>query len=106
MDTSASPSTLAELESVLERDKFDRYLEREARRQFVTLYRRHTRMFPVSESEENTLQEPCRDPRDNKFLALALACSADAIISGDEDLLGLNPYRGIAVILARDYLQG
>jgi putative PIN family toxin of toxin-antitoxin system len=102
----ASPSTLAELESVLERDKFDRYLEREARRQFVTLYRRHTRMFPVSESEENTFQEPCRDPRDNKFLALALACSADAIISGDEDLLGLNPYRGIAVILARDYLQG
>ena len=102
----ASASTLAELESVLGRDKFDRYLERETRQQSVALYHRHARLFPVSESEERSLQEPCRDPRDNKFLALALACSADAIISGDEDLLGLNPYRGIAVVLARDYLQG
>jgi len=52
------------------------------------------------------LQEPCRDPRDNKFLALALVCSADAIVSSDEDLLSLNPYRRIPVILARDFLEG
>ena len=102
----ASASTLAELESVLGRDKFDRYLERETRLQFVALYRRHVRLFPVSESEENTLQEPCRDSRDNKFLALALVCAADAIVSSDEDLLSLNPYRRIPVILARDFLEG
>lgn len=102
----ASASTLAELESVLGRDKFDRYLERETRLQFVALYRRHARLFPVSESEENTLQEPCRDPRDNKFLALALVCAADAIVSSDDDLLSLSPYRRIPVILARDFLQG
>ena len=93
-------------QSVLGRDKFDRYLERETRLQFVALYRRHVRLFPVSESEENTLQEPCRDSRDNKFLALALVCAADAIVSSDEDLLSLNPYRRIPVILARDFLEG
>lgn len=102
----ASASTLAELESVLGRDKFDRYLERETRLQFVALYRRHARLFPVSESEESTLQEPCRDPRDNKFQALALVCAADAIVSSDDDFLSLSPCRRIPVILARDFLQG
>ena len=102
----ASASTLAELESVLGRDKFDRYLERETRLQFVALYRRHARLFPVSESEESTLQEPCRDPRDNKFQALALVCAADAIVSSDDDLLSLSQCRRIPVILARDFLQG
>ena len=91
---------------MLGRDKFDRYLERETRQQSVALYHRHARLFPVSESEERSLQEPCRDPRDNKFLALALVCAADAIVSSDEDLLSLNPYRHIPVILARDFLEG
>ena len=39
-------------------------------------------------------------------LALALVCAADAIVSSDEDLLSLNPYRRIPVILARDFLEG
>jgi predicted nucleic acid-binding protein len=51
------------------------------------------------------LQEPCRDPRDNKFLALALACSADVVVSSDEDLLTLNPYRRIPVVLPRGFLE-
>jgi len=34
---------------------------------------------------------PCRDPRDNKFLALALIADADAIISSDNDLLTCIP---------------
>lgn len=100
----ASPSTLAELELVLSRDKFDRYLDRDTRMEFFGLYRRHVLLFPISEAEEKVLAEPCRDPRDNKFLALALACSADFLISSDDDLLALNPYRQIAILLPRDYL--
>ena len=101
----ASPSTLSELEAVLSRDKFDRYLDRATRLEFFALYRRRIRLFPVSEAEENSLQEPCRDSRDNKFLALALACSADCLISSDEDLLALHPYRGIPVMRPRDFLD-
>ncbi|AVR88455.1 hypothetical protein Tharo_1531 [Thauera aromatica K172] len=96
---------LAELGEVISREKFDRYLDRDVRLQFVELYRRHARLFHVSEADEMMLQEPCRDPRDNKFLALALACSADVVVSSDEDLLTLNPYRRIPVVLPRDYLE-
>lgn len=100
-----SDSTMTELNEVMSRDKFDRYLERELRMQFVELYRRHARLIHVSAADELALQLPCRDPRDNKFLALALACSADVVVSSDEDLLTLTPYRGIPVILPRDFLE-
>lgn len=99
----ASPATLAELEQVLMRDKFDRYLDRAARGDFLILYRSHARLFPVSEAEEMALPQPCRDPRDNKFLALALYCSADALVSSDDDLLTLNPYQGILILTPKQY---
>jgi len=100
----ASPATLAELELVLARDKFDRYLDRAGRLEFFEIYRRHIHLFPVSEADEAALETPCRDARDNKFLALALICSADVVITSDDDLLALNPYRRIPVILPREYL--
>jgi len=40
----------------------------------------------------------CRDPRDDKFLDIALAGDAAAIISGDRDLLVLNPWHGIPIV--------
>jgi putative PIN family toxin of toxin-antitoxin system len=47
----------------------------------------------------------CRDTRDNKFLELAVDGKADYIISGDEDLLVLHPFRGIPILTARDFLR-
>jgi len=41
---------------------------------------------------------PVANPRDNKFLALALIADADAIISSDNDLLTLHPWRGIPIL--------
>ena len=46
----------------------------------------------------------CRDPKDDKFLALALDGSADVIIAGDEDLLVLHPWRGIPILSPREFL--
>ena len=43
------------------------------------------------------LIEPFRDPRDNKFLALAVVASADLIVDSDDDLLSLSPYQGILI---------
>jgi putative PIN family toxin of toxin-antitoxin system len=40
----------------------------------------------------------CRDPKDDKFLELAVSGGADVIVSGDADLLVLDPFRGIAIV--------
>jgi putative PIN family toxin of toxin-antitoxin system len=41
----------------------------------------------------------CRDPDDDKFLELAAVGQADVIVSGDADLLALNPFRGIPIVV-------
>lgn len=40
----------------------------------------------------------CRDPADDKFLELAVNGRADLIVSGDRDLLALDPFRGIPIL--------
>ena len=40
----------------------------------------------------------CRDPADDKFLELALSGNASHIITGDNDLLTLHPFRSISII--------
>ena len=94
----ASSATLNELEQVLKRDKFDRYLDTETRLSFVALIRQHTHLFDVQEADELNVQPACRDQKDNKFLALALVCEAGATISSDKDLLAMNPWRSIPVL--------
>ena len=47
----------------------------------------------------------CRDPRDDKFLDVALAGEAAAIVSGDKDLLVLNPWRGIPILTPADFVS-
>jgi uncharacterized protein len=47
----------------------------------------------------------CRDTRDDKFLEVAFNGQADAIISGDADLLELNPFRGIPILSPREFLS-
>jgi predicted nucleic acid-binding protein len=49
--------------------------------------------------------QACRDPKDDKFLALAAAGTAACIVSGDGDLLALNPFRGIPIITPADFVQ-
>lgn len=40
----------------------------------------------------------CRDPKDNKFLELAVNGHADVIVSGDADLLILGRFRSIPIM--------
>ena len=42
----------------------------------------------------------CRDPTDDRFLELAVNGRADLIVTGDLDLLALNPFRGIPIVTA------
>lgn len=95
-----SLSTLAELEEVLWRNKFDRYISYEERKQFLTGLILQSTPIEINE----TISE-CRDPKDNKFLELAVCGKANFIISGDEDLLVLNPFRNIQIITPDSFLK-
>lgn len=47
----------------------------------------------------------CKDPDDDKFIACALAASADYIVSGDKDLYDIVTYGTIKIIRAVDLLK-
>jgi putative PIN family toxin of toxin-antitoxin system len=47
----------------------------------------------------------CRDARDDKFLELAVNGNADFLVSGDNDLLVLNPFRAIPIVSAWHFVQ-
>ena len=89
----ASVETMQELVDVTSRPKFDRYRAVADRAEFVRRYAEVVEMVIVTEAAND-----CRDSKDNKFLALALAANASVIISSDDDLLVLNPYRGIEIV--------
>ena len=46
----------------------------------------------------------CRDPRDDKFLEVAVSGRAQVIVSGDEDLLTLNPFERIPIVTPARFL--
>ena len=47
----------------------------------------------------------CRDPKDDKFLELAVSGHANLIVSGDADLLALNPFRGVPIVSPAAFVQ-
>ena len=89
-----------ELENVIARSKFDRYIELEKRKQFMReLYQTIT---PINDISETIID--CRDSKDNKYLELAVTGKAQYIITGDKDLLVLNPFRGVNIIKPEEFL--
>jgi predicted nucleic acid-binding protein len=48
----------------------------------------------------------CRDATDDKFLELAVNGRADLIVSGDADLLAMNPFREIPIVTPATFVQG
>jgi predicted nucleic acid-binding protein len=46
-----------------------------------------------------------RSPTDDKFLELAVNGQADIIVSGDADLLQLDPFRGIPIVTPAAFVQ-
>ncbi len=96
----ASDGTLAELRAVLLRDKFDREVDRVLREGLLQEYARLCTLVPIP-----TPIRACRDPKNDKFLEVAVHGQADAIVTGDHDLLVLNPFRGIAILTPREYVE-
>lgn len=100
-----SSATLAELDQVLMRPKFDRYQPTETRREFAALLRRRAALFVVSETQLSSVNPACRDPKDNQFLALLQACAADVLVSSDADLLVLHPWHGVPILTPAAFLE-
>jgi putative PIN family toxin of toxin-antitoxin system len=94
-----SETTVAELDEVLRRRKFNKYIPEEKRLEFLAAL--------VQEAEQVEVTEvitACRDAKDNKFLELAVSGRASHVLSSDGDLLTLHPFRGIAVITPQAFL--
>ena len=94
-----SEQTIAELDEVLRRPKFDKYVSESQRLEFLAALLRGSELVEVRDVETE-----CRDPKDNKFLELALSGKGSHIVTGDLDLLVLHPFRGIAIVNAQSFL--
>jgi putative PIN family toxin of toxin-antitoxin system len=94
-----SAATVAELDDVLRRPKFNKYISEEKRLEFLAALVQEAEQVEVTE-----IVTACRDAKDDKFLALALSGRASHILSGDADLLALHPFRGIAVLTPQAFL--
>ena len=91
---------LAELCEVLSREKFRQYIDEEDIRAFVAGLTREAEWIDV-----NLRITACRDPRDDKFLELAVSGRATCIVSGDADLLALSPFQGVAIMSPQAFLK-
>jgi uncharacterized protein len=99
-DIVLSPDTVQELHDVLFRPKFDRYLTSATRKRFMAAILRRAVIVEV----DQTVRE-CRDPKDDKLLDLAVGGNASFVITGDDDLLALNPFRGISIVTPSEFLE-
>lgn len=95
-----SKATLAELTEVLSRPKFDNYVSMEERALFLRQVAQSAEFVPIVQ----TVRE-CRDPDDDKILEVALNGRADVVVTGDEDLLSMNPWREVGIVTPAGYLK-
>lgn len=95
-----SESLVRELSHVLSRERFDRYISREERDEFVDALMRESELVEIVDSVA-----VCRDPEDNRVLELAVNGNANLIITGDTDLLVLNPFGDVRIVTPADFLK-
>jgi putative PIN family toxin of toxin-antitoxin system len=96
-----SEALLLELEAILAHPKFNPYVTRKERGNFLRKLHRLSEPITIIQRIE-----ACRDPKDNFLLELAVNGRADAIVTGDRDLLALHPFRGIAVLTPARFIAG
>lgn len=94
-----SEATVSELDEVLRRPKFNKYLPEEKRLEFLAALVQEAELVHVLEAIT-----VCRDVKDDKFLEVAVSGRASHIVTGDADLLALHPFRGIAVLTPQAFL--
>ena len=89
-----------ELVEVLQRPKFNKYFSQNDIMELISLIHLKTERIEIKERFED-----CRDPKDNFLLDLCVSGNADYLITGDDDLLALNPFRGVEIINYRNFRE-
>ena len=87
-----------ELIEVINRSKFDKYLSKKRKKELIKDLT-ETALF----IEPTQIITDCRDSKDNKYLELAITVHTECIITGDQDLLVLNPFRGIPILTVQEF---
>lgn len=95
-----SADVISELSEVLGREKFRRYVTEDEREFFLRSLLREATLVEIRERFQ-----VCRDPKDDKFLELAMNGSADCIVTGDDDLLSLGTFRSVEILTPSDFLD-
>lgn len=93
-----SPEVLKELSAVLYRPRLN-IDSRNIKELFRLIKTRAVRMELSS-----PFINACRDPKDNFILELAVEAKVDCIVTGDKDLLALNPFQRIPIITAGEFI--
>jgi putative PIN family toxin of toxin-antitoxin system len=88
-----------EYREVIFRPKFDRFVSVQRRQQILDLV-----IVAAERVEPSEPIRECPDPKDDKYLSLALAGRADAIVSSDSHLLSMHPWRGVPILLPARFL--
>jgi putative PIN family toxin of toxin-antitoxin system len=83
------------------RAKFDRYADNAIREQYLANLASVAEWVVIG----GTLRA-CRDPHDDMFLETAIVGEADCLITGDDDLLTLDPFGSLRVVSPRAFLDG
>ena len=96
-----SKDVLNELVDVLFCKKFDPYISFEERKQFIQFL-----SLNVEDIQTTIPLKVCRDPKDDKFLSLAVLGQANFILTGDKDLLELDVFHGVRIIESSVFLKG
>jgi len=90
---------VAEVNEVLAREVFRKYFDEDEAHHFMAA------LVQVAEWVEiRTKITGCRDPQDDKFLELAVNGEATHLITGDKDLLALNPFQGVRILTPGDFV--
>ena len=99
-DILVSDATLTELATVINRPKFDKFISIPDCRKFFEV------LAPLCIKVEiiQTMQAS-RDPKDDKYLEVAINGSADFILTGDTDLLELHPFHEIPIYSPSQFLE-
>jgi putative PIN family toxin of toxin-antitoxin system len=93
-------ATFGELVSRLEKPKFEPYRDAEQWHAFLAALVDRAQWL----EDSGVAAGVSPDADDDKFLALAATGQADAIISGDRDLLGLGVYEGVPILTPAEFL--